>query len=119
MIDNLLLAAEGGGQDFAAFAQYGAVGAIAFLGILFARNAYKREADRADRAYKQESDRADRMEAENRRLNDLILERVIPAMTAATSAAQDSAQLLATMQRDREIERLTMGHQRRMERGDT
>lgn len=95
----------GSGLDLTVFAQYGVVGAIAILGIWFAKGAHQRERERADR-----------LETENRRLNDVILERVIPAMTAATSAAQESAQLLAALQRERELERLATEHQRRKER---
>lgn len=99
--------AEAGGIDVGVFAQYGVLGVIAVLLIWFAKGAHQREQARADR-----------LEEENKRLNDLILERVIPAMTAATSAAQESATLLAAMQRERELERIAAEHHRRKGRGE-
>ncbi len=118
LVLSVLLAAAGdGAADLAVFAQFGAVGIIAAMGIWFAKGAHQRERDHTDKAHQRERDRADRLEAENRRLNDLILERVIPAMTAATSAAQESAQLLADLQRERELERLSTDHKRRTQRG--
>lgn len=90
------LAAEaGGGIDLAVFAQYGVLGIITALLIFFARGAYQRERDRADAA-----------NAEVQRLYQLMLDRVIPALTSATSAAEDSAELLRAMQRERELDRL-------------
>lgn len=83
------------GLDLSIFAQYGILGIIAAMLIFFARGAHQRERDRADR-----------MEAENRRLNELILDRVIPALTSATRAAEESAELLAAMQRERELQHL-------------
>ncbi len=100
-------AAEAGGVDYGQFAQFGVVGVIAALGIWFAKGAHQRERDKVDR-----------LEEENKRLNDLILDRVIPAMTAATSAAQESATLLAAMQRERELERIAADHHRRKGRGE-
>ncbi len=113
----LLAATSDSAADLAVFAQFGAVGIIAAMGIWFAKGAHQRERDHTDRAHQRERDRADRLEAENRRLNDLILERVIPGMAAATSAAEESAQLLAAIQRERELERLAMDHERRSQRG--
>jgi hypothetical protein len=67
------------------------LGVIAAMLIWFAKGAHQRERDRADR-----------MEAENKRLNELILDRVIPALTSATRAAEESAELLNSVQRERE-----------------
>lgn len=94
------LAAEGGGAlDLTVFAQYGVLGLIAAMLIWFARGAHQRERDRADR-----------MEAENRRLNELILDRVIPALTSATRAVEDSGNQLTALQRERELEQLARRH---------
>lgn len=84
--------AGGGALDLAVFAQYGVLGIIAAVLIFFARGAHQREQQRADR-----------MEAENRRLNEVILDRVIPALTSATRAAEEAAELLSAMQREREL----------------
>lgn len=72
-------------------AQYGVLGVAAGALAVFARIAYRRETERADR-----------LEAEVVRLNNLIIERVIPALTSAAQAAEDATQLLRDMQRERE-----------------
>lgn len=93
--------------DMTVFAQYGVLGVIAGLLIWFAKGAHQRERDRGDR-----------MEEENRRLNTLILDRVIPALTSATRAAEESAELLNAIQRERDLAKLT-AEQRRPGRGST
>ncbi len=92
-----------GSLDLSVFAQYGVLGIITLILILFARGAYQRERDRADR-----------IEQENQRLHELIIDRVIPALSSATRAAEESAELLAAMQRERELVQLL---QRRIEGG--
>jgi gas vesicle protein len=88
----LLLADDTGtSADVATFAQYGVLGIIAALLIFFAKGAHQRERDRADR-----------LEEENRKLNALILDRVIPALISATRAAEESTELLNAVQRERE-----------------
>lgn len=77
--------------DFTVFAQYGVLGVMTAILIWFAKGAYQRERDKVDRA-----------EEENKRLNMLILDRVIPALTSATRAAEESAELLNAIQRERE-----------------
>jgi hypothetical protein len=84
-----------GGIDFTVFAQYGILGVIAAMLIWFARGAHQRERDRADR-----------LEAEVQRLHALMLDRVIPALTSATSAAEESTALLQSWQRERELSNL-------------
>ncbi len=88
--------AEAGSVDVSVFAQYGVLGIFAFMLVIFAKGAHQRERDRADR-----------MEAENKRLNELILDRVIPALSSATRAAEESAELLNALQRERELIHLT------------
>ncbi len=87
-----VFAVDGSGVDLTVFAQYGVLGIVAAMLIWFARGAHQRERDRADR-----------MEAENKRLHELILDRVIPALTSATQAAEESTELLRAMQREREL----------------
>lgn len=99
-----LLADAGAAVDFTVFAQYGVLGIIATILIWFARGAHKREQDRADR-----------LEQENQRLHELILDRVIPALTAASQAAEESAELLRDVQRERSI---TVLARRRLDNGD-
>lgn len=99
----ILAADPSGSLDLAVFAQYGVLGIITLILIFFARGAYQRERDRADR-----------LEQENQRLHELIIDRVIPALGSATRAAEESAELLAAMQRERELVQLL---QRRLEGG--
>ncbi len=92
------LTAENGTVDVGLFAQYGVLGIVCSLLIWFAKGAHQREKDRSDR-----------LEAENQRLNQLLLDRVIPALTSATRAAEESAELLHAVQRERERDRGTKG----------
>lgn len=78
--------------DLGVLAQYGVLGVFAIILLLFARVSYKRETDRSDR-----------LEAEVNRLNTLIVDRVIPALTSAASAAEDATGLLRDVQREREL----------------
>lgn len=73
--------------------QYGAVGVIAALGVLFVRNAYTRETKRADEA-----------QAEIARLNQLlrdkdatIQDRFLPALLETQTALRESASLLSEL----------------------
>ena len=84
-----------GAIDITVFAQYGILGIIAAILIWFARGAHQRERERADR-----------LEAEVQRLHMLMLDRVIPALTSATNAAEESTALLAAMQRERELSKI-------------
>jgi len=79
------------GADLAALTQYGVLGIFAGLLILFARVSYKRETDRSDR-----------LEQEVFRLNNIIQEKVIPALQSSARAVEESQALLASMQRERE-----------------
>lgn len=81
-------------NDPSIWAQYGALGAITAGLVWFARGAHQRERERADR-----------LEAETRRLNEVIAERAIPALMAATKVAEQATALLASMQRERELGR--------------
>jgi hypothetical protein len=96
------LAADPGTVDVSTFAQYGVLGVFAVILLWFARGSYQREIQRADR-----------LEEENRKLNAAIQDRVLPVLMSATNAAQESAELLAAMQRERELWRLT--EQRRLD----
>lgn len=86
--------ADSGDVDITVFAQYGVLGIIAAMLIWFAKGAHQRERDRADR-----------LEEDNKRLNALILDRVIPALTSATHAAEESAELMRVLQRERQYPR--------------
>jgi hypothetical protein len=86
----LAATAEAGAVNLAVFAQYGVLGVVAVILIWFAKSAHQRERERADR-----------LEEDNKRLNMLILDRVIPALTSATRAAEESADLLNAVLRER------------------
>lgn len=95
---------DAGSLDFTVFAQYGVLGIMTAILIWFAKGAHQRERDRADR-----------LEDENKKLNALIIDRVIPALTSATRAAEESAELLHAMQREREYTQIV--DQRRAQKG--
>ncbi len=93
------VAEPAGGLDLAVFAQYGVLGILVLILIYFAKNAHQRERDRADR-----------LEAEVQRLHELMLDRVIPALTAAAKAAEESSELMNQMQRERALVSLIRRH---------
>lgn len=78
--------------NLAVLSQYGVLGVFAAMLVVFARISYKRETDRSDR-----------LEEDNRRLNGLIQDRVIPAVTSATRAVEECVELLNAMQRERDM----------------
>lgn len=94
----LPIAADTGAVDLSIFAQYGVLGLFAAILLWFSKGSVQRERDRADR-----------LEDENRRLNSVIQDRVIPALTSATTAVQQSSELLNNIQREREAERMKGG----------
>jgi hypothetical protein len=73
--------------------QYGIVGVVAIVLFFVAKRLFDREQARADR-----------LEADVRRLNDLMAEQLIPALTKSTSAVLDAQQLINDIRRAREIE---------------
>lgn len=77
--------------DVGILAQYGILGLVCAALFLYSKSAMQRERERADR-----------LEAQNQKLNDSMAERVIPALTSATRAIEESQALLAAMQRERE-----------------
>lgn len=81
-----------GGVGIDVLAQYGVLGVFATMLVWFAKGAHQRERERGDR-----------LEKETQRLNSLIVDRVIPALTAASNAAEESGRLLNAMQREREL----------------
>lgn len=92
----------GGGSTLTSLIQYGVLGVIVALLIPFAYAAYKIQTDRAEAAYKRETERADRLEAENQRLNTVLREQAIPALTNVVTVMQGSQELLRDLQRERE-----------------
>jgi hypothetical protein len=85
-----LAAADTGSLDLTVFAQYGVLGIVAAMLVWFAKGAHQRERDRADR-----------MEEKNERLQSLILERVIPALSSATHAIEECTTLLREIEHNR------------------
>lgn len=84
--------------------QYGAVGAVALTLGFFARTLIKREQERADRLEVEAKEARLAYNAEVSRLNTLIQEKTIPALLTATSAINNSQQLLQSLQYQRDIE---------------
>lgn len=85
-------AGTGPDADLGILAQYGVLGVFAVVLLLFARISYRRETERADR-----------LEAEVIRLNNLIIDRAVPALTAAAQAAEEATHLMRELQREREM----------------
>lgn len=87
-------AAEGAGTGgvntdvVSVFLQYGALGALALVLLLFARGAYKRETERADRA-----------EARLDELHRDMRDKVVPVLTEATRSMADVAVMLRERER--------------------
>lgn len=75
--------ATSGGIDVNIFAQYGVLGVAVFALGWFAKGAYANAVARGDR-----------LEEDNRRLNQAIQDRVIPALTESTLAAQEATRVL-------------------------
>lgn len=114
----------GAAVDLSVFAQYGILGVLTLLLIWFAKGAHQRERERADRAeadnrelrdVARERERAEKAEAESHRLHELMIDRVIPALASATHAAEESAELIRGLLRERELAVYT---QRRIEGRD-
>lgn len=93
--------------DLGMLIQYGVLGIAAGALSVFARISYRRETERADR-----------LEAEVVRLNNLIIDRVIPALTSAAQAAEDATSLLRDMQRERELSMIRVSASRRTRPGE-
>lgn len=90
------IAADTGSVDVGLFAQYGVLGVLCAGLIWFAKGAYQRERDRADRH-----------EEEIKRLHDLMLDKVVPALTAGTNTIEEAVNVLSSIQREREYAQLT------------
>lgn len=79
------LAAEGGTSDpLTMLLQYGVLGIVAVLLIIFARSAINRDRDRADKA-----------EAQVKELNDFIRNELLPRQVEATILHKQVAEVLA------------------------
>lgn len=66
--------------------QYGAVGALALLGLVAVRVLFRREIE----AHEYHRQRADRLEAELRQLNTTIQERYVATLAEATRAISEA-----------------------------
>lgn len=72
--------------------EYGILGILAVILILFVKALLKREQTRADAEH-----------AENLRLNQLIQEKTIPALVSATQAIQSAQAILQAMQYQQDV----------------
>lgn len=79
------LATAVNGIDLNPFLQFGAVGAIAAMGLVFMWQAYKREQKRADDN-----------EAEVKRLNQAIIDKYLVAQTESMHVLNEVADMLNT-----------------------
>jgi hypothetical protein len=97
--------------DGSTWLQYGAIGLMCLVLLVFSRALL----GFARGAYQREQQRADTAETEVVRLNTMILERALPALLAAAKAAEDAAVVIGAMQHEREVRRqaeaLRRGHE--------
>lgn len=77
----------GGWPDY--LVQYGVLGIVATVLILFARSAYNREVARADAA-----------EKENKQLNELFRDRLVVSLEKSASAVEASAILIRDIRQE-------------------
>lgn len=80
-------AVDAAGVDYAVFAQYGVLGVIVVILIIYARSQTQRE-----------SARADRLEEKKDELTQDVLNRVIPALEASARAVDESQQIVKALQ---------------------
>ncbi len=73
--------------------QYGILGVAALILFFVSRRLYEREQARADR-----------LESDVRRLNELMVEQMVPALTRSTEAVANAQRLMEEIRRQKEIE---------------
>ncbi len=73
--------------------QYGILGIAALVLFFVSRRLYEREQARADR-----------LEADVRRLNELMVEQMVPALTRSTEAVASAQRVMEEIRRQKEIE---------------
>jgi hypothetical protein len=73
--------------------QYGILGVAAIILFLVAKRLFDREQARADR-----------LEADVRRLNDLMVDQMVPALTKSTEAVANAVRILEEIRRQKDIE---------------
>lgn len=86
-------------------AKYGPLGILCLALLWFAWWVVRGDRARADtfaqEAWKRETERADRLETENRRLNEFIQDKAVPALFSATAAVTEATELLREERRGR------------------
>lgn len=85
--------------------QYGVLGIFAVLLIVFAKSLLKREQDRGDSS-----------QNEVTRLNNLIQDKMIPALTSANQAIVQVTALLQGLQYQRDVEQAAAAAARKKEK---
>ncbi len=73
--------------------QYGVLGVAAIVLFLIAKRLIEREQARADR-----------LEADVRRLNDLMVDQFVPALTKSNEAVANASKVIEEIRRQKEIE---------------
>jgi hypothetical protein len=86
-------------------AKYGPLGAICLALLWFAwwvvRNDRARAETHAQESWQREIQRSDRLEADNKRLNEFIQDKAIPALLAGATAVTEATELLREERRGR------------------
>ena len=85
--------------------QMGALGLIAFACAWLAKKFIDENNARTTRLEEITNARALRLEDENRKLNELIREQLVPALTASTAAIENCMRMIAEGQRREELAR--------------
>ena len=98
----LLVAQSSSGDVTGTLVQYGAIGAMLVVLGFFAKSLIKREQDRADN-----------LEKDNKRLNELVQDKIVPALINATTAVNSSQQILQDIQKQKEIDEKLAERERR------
>lgn len=89
----LFLAAAATADPASSLLQYGVLGIFAVVLLALSRTLIKREQDRGDR-----------LEDDNKRLNTLVIDKVIPALADSTNAVKDAITLFTQMKYKMDVE---------------
>jgi len=92
-VDYLAATADNPANLLSPFLQLGVVGVVNIVLFYIARSLIQREQTRADR-----------IEEDNRRINSLMTDQMVPALTKATEAIVDAQRLIEEMKRERDVE---------------
>lgn len=82
------------GDPLSALLQYGVLGIVVVLLILYTRGSITREREKADQAVQRERERADQMQAQVDKLNDYIRGEMLPKQVESSILHRQVAEVL-------------------------